>query len=80
MRRRPVASATLAPMHDTSRSVSASEPGFVPADLLNTSTVREDVDALVRLFKVLGDGTRMGILMILADGERNVGTLCDMLD
>ncbi|MEM6560535.1 MAG: metalloregulator ArsR/SmtB family transcription factor [Planctomycetota bacterium] len=35
---------------------------------------------MVRLFKVLGDGTRMGILMILADGERNVGTLCDMLD
>jgi DNA-binding transcriptional ArsR family regulator len=37
------------------------------------------LDPLVALFRLLSDKTRMQILMILARGERNVGSLCDEL-
>ena len=37
------------------------------------------LDPLVGLFRLLSDKTRMQILMILARGERNVGSLCDEL-
>lgn len=37
------------------------------------------IDALVAMFKVLGDRTRLNILLILARGERNVGSLCTEL-
>src|SRR5436305_544898 len=31
------------------------------------------------LFKLLSDGTRLGILLLLSSGERNVGSLCNEL-
>ncbi len=36
----------------------------------------QDLEPLAALFKLLSDGTRLKILMILSAGERNVGSLC----
>src|SRR6478735_8030729 len=41
--------------------------------------VIEDLEPLAGLFKLLSDGTRLRILMLLAKGERNVSSLCDEL-
>ena len=38
-----------------------------------------DLEPLVSLFRLLSDKTRVQILLILARGERNVGSLCDLL-
>lgn len=38
-----------------------------------------DLEPLVGLFRLLSDQTRLNILMILAKGERNVGSLCEEL-
>ena len=38
-----------------------------------------DLEPLAGLFKLLSDGTRLRILMILAKGERNVSSLCEEL-
>ena len=38
-----------------------------------------ELEPLVSLFRLLSDKTRLQILMILARGERNVGSLCDEL-
>ena len=38
-----------------------------------------DLEQLVSLFGLLRDKTRLNILMILARGERNVGSLCEEL-
>jgi len=38
-----------------------------------------ELDGIVELFRLLSDKTRLNILMLLADGERNVGSLCDLL-
>ena len=35
--------------------------------------------ALAQMFRVLGDQTRLAILMLLSDGERNVSALCRKL-
>src|SRR3954449_561177 len=39
----------------------------------------QDLEPLAGLFKLLSDGTRLRILMLLAKGERNVTSLCDEL-
>src|SRR6476661_1523419 len=39
----------------------------------------QDYDQLTSLFRLLSDKTRLNILMLLADGERNVSHLCDEL-
>lgn len=66
-------------MHDASRTVSA-EKRSITSDNNSLDHISEtDVENVVRLFKVLGDRTRLSILMILAEGERNVGALCDVL-
>jgi DNA-binding transcriptional ArsR family regulator len=44
-------------------------PGVLPQDL----------EPLAGLLKLLSDGTRLRILMLLAKGERNVSSLCDEL-
>lgn len=44
-----------------------------------TAVIAQDVEPLVGLFRLLSDKTRLNILMILAKGERNVGSLCDEL-
>ena len=38
-----------------------------------------DLEPLVALFRLLSDKTRLSILLLLANGERNVSSLCDEL-
>jgi DNA-binding transcriptional ArsR family regulator len=38
-----------------------------------------DLDQLTALFRLLSDRTRLNILLLLAEGERNVTSLCDAL-
>ncbi|HEY8751786.1 MAG TPA: metalloregulator ArsR/SmtB family transcription factor [Tepidisphaeraceae bacterium] len=45
-------------------------------DLVDSS---RELEPLVELFRLLSDKTRMQILIILAKGERNVGSLCEEL-
>ena len=39
----------------------------------------QDLEPLAGLFKLLSDGTRLRILMLLSKGERNVSSLCEEL-
>src|SRR5438067_267753 len=39
----------------------------------------QDLDQLTTLFRLLADKTRLNILLLLADGERNVTNLCETL-
>src|SRR6185503_21378122 len=39
----------------------------------------EELEQLAALFRLLSDRTRLNLLMLLADGERNVTSLCDAL-
>jgi len=39
----------------------------------------QDLDQLTGLFQLLSDKTRLKILLLLSDGERNVTSLCDDL-
>src|SRR5437762_13628677 len=39
----------------------------------------QDLEQLTALFRLLSDKTRLNILLLLADGERNVTSLCDEL-
>jgi DNA-binding transcriptional ArsR family regulator len=41
--------------------------------------VGQDVEQLTNLFRLLSDRTRLNILLTLAEGERNVGSLCHEL-
>jgi len=45
--------------------------GVVPSE--------EELEQLAGLFRLLSDRTRLNLLMLLADGERNVSTLCETL-
>src|SRR5688572_30425749 len=40
----------------------------------------QDLDQLTALFRLLSDKTRLNILMLLAQGERNVTSLCQELE
>ena len=44
-----------------------------------TGVMAQELEPLVDLFKLLADKTRLNILMILAEGERNVSSLCGEL-
>jgi DNA-binding transcriptional ArsR family regulator len=44
-----------------------------------TSASDQDLEQLTSLFRLLSDKTRLNILLILAEGERNVSSLCDEL-
>src|SRR4051812_15520971 len=39
----------------------------------------QDLEQLTSLFRLLSDKTRLNILFLLADGERNVTSLCERL-
>ena len=39
----------------------------------------QDLEQLTALFRLLSDKTRLNILLMLADGERNVSSLCQEL-
>jgi DNA-binding transcriptional ArsR family regulator len=45
-----------------------------------TRVSEQDLDQLTALFRLLCDKTRLNILMLLAQGERNVTHLCQELD
>ena len=40
----------------------------------------EELEQLAALFRLLSDRTRLNLLMLLADGERNVTSLCEALN
>jgi DNA-binding transcriptional ArsR family regulator len=40
----------------------------------------QELEPLVSLFRLLSDKTRMNILLLLAEGERNVTSLCEELN
>jgi len=42
-------------------------------------TSHEDLEQLTSLFRLLSDKTRLTIVMLLSQGERNVSSLCDEL-
>ena len=46
---------------------------------LGTAVAEQDLDQLTSLFRLLSDKTRLNILLALADGERNVTSLCEEL-
>ena len=39
----------------------------------------EQLEQLAALFRLLADRTRLNLLMLLADGEKNVTNLCEVL-
>ena len=39
----------------------------------------QDLEQLTAVFRLLSDKTRLNILMLLSDGERNVTSLCEAL-
>jgi DNA-binding transcriptional ArsR family regulator len=43
-------------------------------------TAQTDLEQLTSLFRLLSDKTRLNILMLLAEGERNVSSLCKQLN
>ena len=49
------------------------------APITDTTVTPQDCDRLASLFRVLSDSTRLRILSSLAEGERNVGSLCEEL-
>jgi DNA-binding transcriptional ArsR family regulator len=46
---------------------------------MDEMTTNQDLEQLAALFRLLSDRTRLNILLLLGDGERNVGELCQML-
>ena len=47
--------------------------------LLDASVLEQGLDQLSSLFRLISDKTRLNILFSLADGERNVSSLCEEL-
>jgi DNA-binding transcriptional ArsR family regulator len=43
------------------------------------ATTEDQLEQLASLFRLLSDRTRLNLLMLLADGERNVTNLCETL-
>lgn len=46
---------------------------------LGYGITEQDLEQLTSLFRLLSDKTRLNILMLLAQGERNVTSLCEEL-
>jgi len=44
-----------------------------------SSATDQDLEQLTGVFRLLSDKTRLNILLLLADGERSVTSLCDTL-
>ena len=61
--------------HSPPRSPPTSAEAAADRELLD-----RDREELTSLFKLLSDGTRLNILMMLAPGELNVTSLCEALD
>ena len=43
------------------------------------AAAEEELEQLAALFRLLSDRTRLNLLLLLADGERNVTKLCEAL-
>jgi DNA-binding transcriptional ArsR family regulator len=50
-----------------------------PMERSSTAASDQDLEQLTALFRLLSDKTRLNILLMLADGERNVSSMCDEL-
>ena len=46
---------------------------------MREATTENQLEQLASLFRLLSDRTRLNLLMLLADGERNVTSLCETL-
>ena len=68
---------SAAPADDTRRPEAVADHGTATEQLLNVS--EQEVIALSRLFGLLGDPTRVRILLLLCRGEQNVSKLCAAL-
>ncbi len=44
-----------------------------------TDATDQDLEQLITVFRLLADKTRLNILLLLSDGERNVTNLCEAL-
>src|SRR6188768_2239442 len=60
-------------------AVNTKPPGAHPMVKRPARVSEQDLDQLTALFRLLSDKTRLNILMLLAQGERNVTTLCQEL-
>src|SRR4051812_22795058 len=49
------------------------------AMVMRETTTENQLEQLASLFRLLSDRTRLNLLMLLADGERNVTSLCETL-
>jgi DNA-binding transcriptional ArsR family regulator len=47
--------------------------------MVNGTPSEQDLEQLTSLFRLLSDRTRLNILLLLAQGERNVSSLCEQL-
>jgi DNA-binding transcriptional ArsR family regulator len=45
----------------------------------SSKATEQDLEQLTSLFRLLADKTRLNILLLLAEGERNVTNLCEAL-
>src|SRR2546423_4301259 len=57
-------------------------PHRSPTTMVNRPAARvsdQDLDQLTSLFRLLSDKTRLNILILLSQGERNVTSLCEEL-
>ena len=52
---------------------------FSKRGTMKRGVVLHEFGPLAELFRLLSDRTRLHILMLLSDGERSVGSLCDAL-
>ena len=53
--------------------------GKIGASSGSQGVSEHDLEQLTNLFRLLSDKTRLNILLILSDGERNVTDLCERL-
>src|SRR5688572_13187766 len=53
--------------------------GKMSASSSSAGVADHDLEQLTSLFRLLSDKTRLNILLILADGEKNVTDLCERL-
>ena len=53
--------------------------GYTKRGSMKRGASDHDFGTLADLFRLLADEKRLQILMLLSDGERNVGSLCDAL-
>lgn len=74
------------PVHPSERltgAYAASRPDHGPDSTPRSETSvpvsQADLDQLTGLFRLLSDKTRLNILLLLAEGERNVTSLCNEL-